>query len=58
MNYKPKVGTGVIMSNSKHGIVGVYSKKPKHADKVMILKDGETGCNSSIMIKCKGLVQA
>ena len=57
MNYKPSVGTRVMLSNGKRGTVSGYLKKPKHIDKVVVQKDGETGCNSVIMVKYKNLTR-
>jgi len=53
---RPPIGSRVVMTSGKHGSVISYPKKPKHSDKVTVAKDGETGCNSSVMIKYSNLV--
>ncbi len=55
MDFKPVIGTRVIMTNSKHGTVTAYPKKEKHQDKVTVTKDNEVGCNSVVMVKYKNL---
>jgi len=55
MEFKPIEGTRVIMSNGKHGVVVGHPIKDKHQDKVTVQKDGETGCNSQVMVKYKNL---
>jgi len=54
---RPLIGTRVTLSNGKHGTVTAYPLKPKHATKVAVHKDGETGCNSVILIECRNLAE-
>ncbi|MDD5354677.1 MAG: hypothetical protein PHF95_05755 [bacterium] len=55
MEFKPVVGARVILTNGKHGVVVGYPVKEKHQDKVTVQKDGETGCNSAVMVKYRNL---